>query len=415
MDRKIKNRRWSVRNILLLSGSVVGTIFLFYGFLSEKQAKLVDRGSLIIAAVIRSEFREYIPVEGNVLPVKTIYIDAVEGGRVEEKFVDDGAVVSPDQPLLRLTNTDLQLDLLNRETMVFDLINNLQNTRNQLEQNRVNRQNQLADTEYSLQEAERVHSSNQKLYEDKMISSQEFSQSLNQLQYQKKKKVLIERALLQDSVSAMEQIRQMQQSLQRMKMNLDIMKQKTRDLMVRSPLHGRITSFSAEVGESKTRGQNLAQLDVLDGFKVRAGIDEHYITRIFTGQKGIFDIDGKSYQLSVLKIFPQVTNNRFQVDMVFEGEAPEDLKNGQTLQIKLQLGGASSALQLPRGAFYQLSGGSYVFVIDENNIAQKRNIKLGRQNPDYYEVLEGLKEGEAVIVSGYGNFGDAMQLKISNE
>lgn len=415
MDRKIEQRRWPATKLFWVSSTILAAIFLFYGLLSGSEKTLnVHPDRITISSVRKASFQEFIPVDGNVLPIKTIYLDAVEAGRVEEKYVEDGAFVKEGDPVLKLSNTDLQLDFLNRETQAFDLINNLQNTRNNLEQNRVNRLNQLADIEFSLKESQRIYSVNEKLFADKAISKQEFEQSKNNFEYYQKKKILIEKALIQDSIIATSQIRQMHEGLSRMKINLEVMKQKTQDLIVKAPASGQISSLDAEVGESKGKGQNLAQLDILNGIKIRANVDEHYVSRIFTGQKAEFEFAGKKYELQIDKIFPQVNEGKFQVDLFFRNGVPEGLKKGQTLQLKIEMSGETQQVQIPRGGFYQETGGNWIYVLSaDGKTAKKRTIKTGRQNPDFYEITEGLEEGEKVIVSSYETLGDADKLVIT--
>src|SRR5688500_6777366 len=258
-----------------------------------------------------------------VLPITTIYLDAVEGGRVEEKFVDDGAIVKRDQPLLRLSNTDLQLSLANQETAVFEVLTQMQNTRNNAEQNTIRQLNQMADVDNALAEAERLYKLNKHLYEEIVIGSQEFKSSENTYNYQVRRKKLTEETLKQDSASGKLQVTQMTESYERMRNALTLMRKKVGDLIVRSPVDGQLTSLDAEIGQSKNKGERLGQVDVLSGFKVRVDIDEHYISRIITGLIGGFTFANKDYKLVVKKVYTQVTNGRFQVDMEFDGEVPQ--------------------------------------------------------------------------------------------
>ena len=397
----------------LKRNSIIAAVMLFTGLLlwlltQTRSSELnTSKDKLTISKVSTGEFNEYIAIDGTVLPIKTIYLDAVEGGRVAEKYAQDGDRISEGQPILKLVNTDLQLDFLQRETQAFDLINNLQNARNNLENTKVTRLNQLADVEFALKESERIYDVNEKLFNDRLIGRQEFYQYKNNYEYNKRKKHLIEKAIAQDSITAFGQMKQMRESYSRMQSNLRLMRQKTEDLVVRAPASGQLSSFRAEIGELKTKGQNLGQLDILNGYKVRAQLDEHYISRIFNGQQARFDFDNNNYLLQVKTIYPQVANGRFDTDMEFIGAQPQGIKKGQNLQLRLQLGENKNALLLTKGGFYQSTGGNWVYVLNkEGTYAEKRMIRTGRQNPQYYEVLEGLKADEEVIISSYETLGE---------
>jgi HlyD family secretion protein len=272
---------------------------------------------------------------------------------------------------------------------------------------------QLADAEFQLREAERIYELNSGLYKDKVISRHEYQQSENNYHYYRKKKELIERAIVRDSVTAYEQMKQMRESHHKMKDNLELMKQKTEDLIVRAPASGQLSSFRPEIGELKTKGQNLGQLDIVSAYKIRAQIDEHYISRIQPGQKAEFEYVGKTYTLVVKVIYPQVANGRFDADLEFESAQPGNIKKGQNLQLKLQLSDYSKALLLAKGGFYQQTGGNWIYVIRPGHAyAEKRNIRTGRQNPMHYEITEGLQQGDEVIISSYETLGDYQRINL---
>lgn len=408
VDRIIQKKNPVRKHVLWLIPAVAAVFLLSWLLWPGKQSQLdADKNKLTVSTVSYASFSEYIAVDGTVLPVKTIYLDAIEGGRVAERYVQDGDMLKEGQPILKLVNTDLQLDFLQRETQAFDLINNLQNARNNLENTKVTRLNQLADVEFQLKESERVFELNEKLYEEKMISKQEYSQYKNTYDYNKRRKELIEKAIRQDSITAHEQMKQMKESYARMQSNLKLMRQKTEDLIVRAPASGQLSVFRAEIGELKTKGQNLGQLDILNGYKVRAQVDEHYISRIQTGQQATFDFSGNTYKLDVKVIYPQVANGRFDADLYFKTTQPAAIKKGQNLQLRLQLSADEKVLLVSKGGFYQSTGGSWIYVLDKSGkYAEKRKISMGRQNPQYYEIIDGLKEGEQVITSSYETLGD---------
>lgn len=415
MDRVIAKKRWSRKRILTIAG-IVGILVLIGGsyYLTSGKSRLnVDEERITISEIKSGPFREFIPVNGVVLPITTIYLDALEGGRVEEKYVEDGAIMKKGQPILRLSNTDLELSLVNQQTAVYNLLTQMQISRNAAVQNTVNRLNQLTDANSQLREAERVYKLNKSLYDQKAIGGQEFKQSENNYYYLLEKKRLSEEIMKQDSVSGNQQLRQASQSYQGSQEALSVMQKKVGDLIVRAPVDGQLTSLDAEIGQSKNKGERLGQLDILSGFKVRVDVDEHYISRIYTGLMGEFSFAGKDYKLKITKVYTQVTNGRFQVDMEFVGDVPQGVRRGQTLQIRLALSDEITALLLPKGGFYQQTGGNWIFKLADNGkTAYKVDIQLGMQSPDYYQVLQGLKAGDKVVTSSYENYGNMQELVI---
>ncbi|MEP7232112.1 MAG: efflux RND transporter periplasmic adaptor subunit [Ginsengibacter sp.] len=413
MDRVIAKRYWSRKRILTIAGivGVVALIAASYYFTSGKSRLNVDTERITVSEITKGSFQENIPVNGIVLPLRTIYLDAVEGGRVEEKFVDDGAVMKKDQPILRLSNTDLQLGLVTQETNVYNLLTQMQISKNAAQQNTVSKLNQMTDVESQLKESERVYKLDKHLYEQKAIGSQEYEKALNDYNYYKQKEKLTQTILQQDSTSTEQQLKQARQSFEGSQNALNVMKQKVGDLIVRAPVDGQLTSLDAEVGQSKNKGERLGQIDVLSGYKVRVDVDEHYISRIYIGLKGTFTFNDTTYTLEIKKVYTQVTNGRFQVDMQFTNKVPQGIRRGQTLQIVLALSDARTAVLLPKGGFYQQTGGNWIFKLSDNGSkAYKVDIQLGNQNPDYYEVLQGLKPGDKVVTSSYENYGDMQEL-----
>lgn len=413
MDRVIEKKFWNSKRIMMIGGSVALVALLAAGvYFSSGKSKLnVVSDRITISEITQGPFQEFIPVDGVVLPVTTIYLDAMEGGRVEEKFVEDGAVMKKDQPILRLSNTDLELSLANQETAVFDVLTQMQNTKNNAEQNSMNRQTQMADVDNALKEAERVYNLNKKLYDQKVIGKQEYESSLNLFNYQVGRRKLSGDILKQDGTSMKLQISQAKQSYERMQNSLALMRKKVGDLIVRSPIDGQLTSLDAEIGQNKNKGERLGQIDVMSGFKARVNVDEHYISRIFIGLGGECLLAGKNYRLTIKKVYTQVTAGRFQVDMEFNDSIPTGIRRGQTLQIRLALSDERKALLLAKGGFYQQTGGNWIFKVNENGtMAYKVDIQLGSQNPDYYEVLQGLQPGDKVITSSYENYGNIQEL-----
>ncbi|MEO8819402.1 MAG: HlyD family efflux transporter periplasmic adaptor subunit [Ginsengibacter sp.] len=418
MDRVIKKKKWSTKRILTIAGitALVVLIVASYYLTSGKSKLNVDMDRITISEIKKGNFQEIIPVNGTVLPLTTIYLDAAEGGRVEEKYVDDGAIMTKGQPILKLSNTDLQLALVTQKTNVYNLLTQMQISKNAAEQNTVSKLNQMTDVESQLTEAQRVYNLDKYLYEKKAIGSQEYQKAKNDYDYYTQKKKLSSKILEQDSTSTDQQMTQARQLYQGSQDALNVMQEKVGDLIVRAPIDGQLTSLGAEIGESKNKGERLGQIDVVSGFKVRVDIDEHYISRIYTGLKGTFDFADTTYHLEIKKIYTQVANGRFQVDMEFVGKVPKGIRRGQTLQINLALSDETQAILLPKGGFYQQTGGNWIFKVSaDGKKAYKVNIQLGRQNPDYYEVLDGLKTGDKVVTSSYENYGDMQELVLKNQ
>jgi HlyD family secretion protein len=418
MDRVIEKKTWTKKRILIIVGvlALAGLIFASWYFTSGKSKLNVNTDRITVSEIKKGPFQEFIPVNGVVLPVTTIYLDALEGGRVEERFVEDGAMMKKDQPILRLSNTDLELSLINQETSVFNLLTQMQISKNAAQQNTIGKLTQMTDVDNALKEAERTYTLNKKLYEQKVIGSQEFKQSENNYNYQVQKKKLAQEILRKDSSSTKVEEGQAGQTYSRTQNALQVMRKKVGDLIVRSPVDGQLTSLDAEVGQSKNKGDRLGQIDVMSGFKVRVDIDEHYISRIFNGLVGKATIAGKDYKLTIKKVFTQVTNGRFQVDMAFIDSVPQGIRRGQTLQIGLALSDEMQAVLLPKGGFYQQTGGNWIFKVSENGkTAYKVDIQLGLQSPDYYQVLQGLNPGDKVVTSSYENYGNMQELVLKKE
>ena len=418
MDRVIEKKKWNRRRILGLTGIVllVALIVSAFYFTSGKSKLNVETEKITISEVAKGSFQEFIPVNGIVMPLTTIYLDATEGGRVEEIYAEDGGFLKRGEPILRLSNSDLELSLANQETAVFDVLTQMQNTRNNSDQNTIRQLNQLAEVDNALAEAERLYKLNKQLFEKKAIGSQEFKSSENNYKYQARRLNLTRETLKKDSSSGKQQVSQMQESYSRMQNALSLMRRKVGDLIVRAPVDGQITSLDAEIGQSKNKGERLGQVDVITGYKVRADIDEHYISRIFTGLEGIFTLNATDYKLRVRKIYTQVNNGRFQVDLEFLGPVPKGIRRGQSLQVRLSLSDETQAVLVAKGGFYQQTGGNWIYKLSENGTtAYKAEIQLGRQNPDFYEVLSGLKPGDKVVTSSYENYGDNQELVLKGK
>lgn len=411
IEKKGMSKGRLLRGVLLLLVLIL-VVFAFRAF-GGKESLKVEGERLLIGEVVRGPFQENIPVNGLVMPITTIYLDAVEGGRVEKRFVEEGALLKKGDPILKLANTDLELSLVNQETAVYNLLTQMQISQNASRQNTISRLNQMTDVDNAYIEAERVYQLNKRLYDQKAIGKQELIEAENNFTYQQQRRKLAREILKQDSIASQQMDSQEKSSYARTRSALELMRQKVEDLTVRAPVDGQLTSLYAEIGESKNKGERLGQIDVMSGFKVRADIDEHYISRIQAGQQGSFQFAGKEYQLEIRKVYTQVVNGRFQVDMVFPGDKPQGIRRGQSLQVRLALSQEKEAVMIPKGGFYQKTGGNWIFKLSEDGKSAYRvSISLGSQNAEHYEVLEGLIPGDRVITSGYENFGDFEELTI---
>ncbi len=412
MDRRIEKKRFTPRRIAIFGGAALLVAFTTWQLLTINPSSLnVEAEKLTLAPVTYGPFLEYIVEQGAVMPLTTIYLDAVEGGRVEEVYVEQGTHVEQGTPILRLSNANLQLNVMQREAELFREANRLRETRVTMGQRRLSMRAALVELEYSLRQAEREYARQDEMFKAELTSRQDYEDAKDNLEYLTRKREVTVETLHQDSLFQTIQIQQLEESIDRLRLNLELIKQNEENLTIRAPITGLLSSLIAEVGESKPGGDRLGQIDVEDEFKVRAAIDEHYIARIRTGQTGSFDFAGGTYDLVISRVYPEVIEGQFEADMVFPEGMPDGLRRGQTLQVRVALGELADAMQVPRGGFYQKTGGRWIYVLDEaGEFAVRRQIRLGRQNSQYFEVLEGLEEGEQVITSMYDNFGDMERL-----
>ena len=418
MDRKIekKFKLFSKRNIWIFAGSVV-FLFVFYNLVfGDKSSKLnVDTEKISIAGINKDVFQDYIAVIGTVEPIKTIYLDAIEGGRVEEILIDEGNMLEKGDVIMRLSNVNLILDISNNEAQVARAINELRTARLLMVQQQMNSESQIIETERLLKLQERAYNNNKVLYKEEHISKEEFEQSMEQYEATVQKLDLLKEIQYQDSIFRSIQVESLETSVRSLTNNLEIIQQRLENLNIKAPVNGELASLNPEIGEVIMYGTRIGTVNILDSYKLRVELDEHYIARVNRGLVGDCDFAGVPYPGKITKIYPEVQNGRFYVDMEFTENIPGAIRIGQTSRIKLELGESKQAVLIPRGGFYQSTGGQWVFVIDESGeFAYRRDISIGRQNPRYYEVLSGLEPGEQVIISSYDTFGDVDKLILKN-
>lgn len=415
MDRKIKKKTWTTSRILaILGGVVVAGFFVYSFFYADFRSTLnVEKEKLTISTIREDSFQEFIQVTGNIQPINTIFLDAIEGGVVQKVTLESGTMVAPGDTILSLTNSNLQLSVLNQEASLYDQINNVRNSRLNLEQNSLRIKEQLANAEYQLDLLKPQYKRQKSLYEQNLISKQDFEAVAENYVYETKRYNLTYESFVKDSIQTINQLKQLDDSESRMYRSLNAVQGILDNLVITAPLEGQLTTIEMQPGQSISQGERIGQVDMLDNFKVRVGVDEFHLSRITTGLSGTFEFAGESYRLEITKVYPVITNGQFQVDMEFIGEAPTGIRRGQRVRIRLELGDASTALLLERGGFFQTTGGSWIYKLDEDETrAVRQNIRLGQQNPEYLEIISGLVAGDKVIISSYDTFGDNEVLEL---
>ncbi len=400
---------------MIAGGAILlGGIIYQIGFADHRSTMNVEQDRLSIATVSTGEFTDYILVSGQIEPAKTFFLDAIEGGMVYQLVRESGALVERGDTILTLTNSNLQLDVMQRETMLYEQINNLRQTRLFLDQNNLDQKGQLAEIDYQISLLEPQYRRFKELHVKKLVSDREFEEVKEQYEYNLRRKELTYESYRNDSIARAIQLGQLRQSEGRMNASLNGVGQILNNLVITAPIAGQLAMEQIEIGQAINPGQRYGQIDMLDEFKVRVPIDELYLPRIGQGLKGKFTLSGEEHELEIMKIYPTITNGRFEVDMKFTGASPQGIRRGQSVRIRLELGDSEQSLLLPTGGFFKDTGGNWVFVLNPTTgMAEKRVIRLGRKNPEFYEVLEGLVEGEKVIISGYENFGtnEVLELK----
>lgn len=413
MDRIIEKKRGLKKKHI---GYIVLGLFLiviiYTAFFTDHTSTLrVFKDRLVIEEVSFGQFDDYTTINGQVEPISTIYLDAQEGGRVEEKLIEEGSMVKKGDIILRLSNPDLSMSILDSEAQLAEKSNFLRNTLVTMEQERLQIKRELLNLSYEITRLKRDFEANEILYRDELVSREEYLISKERYEYAKQSYDLYTERQKQDSVFRNIQVTTMESSLENMRKNLDMVRQRQENLNIKAPVDGQLGTLNAEIGQSITRGQSIGQINVLTSYRVTALIDEHYIDRVRSGLLASFERGGTTFELTVRRVYPQVRDSRFQIDMIFTGELPENIRTGQSYHIELQLGAAQEAVIIPRGGFFNNTGGQWVYVVDPSGeFALKRPITLGEQNPKFYEVLEGLQPGEKVIVSNYDSFGDNEKL-----
>ncbi len=395
----------------LAGGSAMIFLVLWMAFGNHKSRLTVDSQKLMIEVVSKNEFNDYIRISGQVEPINTIQLSAVEGGMVEQKVVEEGAMVHRGNVIIRLKNPMLNLNILDSEAQLAEKQNFLRNTQVQMEQEKLGLKKEKLQLDMDVERKKRKFQQYKQLNIEKLTSQEEYLQAKEDYEFAVSGRKLVIERQKQDSIFRGIQVKQMEESLHNMRENLTLVRQRIDNLNVKAPVDGQLGLLEVEIGQSVAAGSRIGQISVLSDYKIEALIDEHYIDKVKTGLSATFERQDKNFALRVRKVYPEVREKQFRTDFIFAGERPDNIRAGQTYYINLQLGQPAEAILIPRGSFYQTTGGQWIFVVSKDGkIATRRTITIGRQNPLYYEVLTGLKPGEKVVTSGYDTFGDVQEL-----
>lgn len=408
MDRQIEKKSFLRRYAWYIAAAAALAALLVWIVLgTSANTTTVDASDITISDVTRGKFDDYVRLNGQVLPIQVVQISPEEGGIVREKVVEEGTRVRKGDVILRLSNSNLDLQILNAEAELAEKQNLLRNTQVAMQQDRLNNRTEQATLDTDCDRKRRAYEQNARLYKERLISKEVYLQSREDYNLALRKQSLISQRLKQDSIYRHVQMAQMEDNLDNMRKNVLLVRDRKNKLEVRSAIDGELGLLDVELGQNIAAGQNIGQINDLSDFKVQAQIDEHYIDRVRPGLSASFSRDGKTYRLRVRKVYPEVRNGTFRTDFVFVGERPAQMRSGQTFYVELALGKSQQATLIPRGTFFQTTGGNWIFVLDKSGRkAYRRNISIARQNPQYYEVTDGLEPGERVITSGYEAFKD---------
>lgn len=404
MDKVIQKKKFNKKTILIIAGTIAFIALVAYGYnLSLNKVYKAEADKITINKVQYGDFEDVVLLNASVVPLTSVIVSSSEGGTVAQIFTENGATVVAGTPLLRIANPNALSNYTSSETSITEQINQLRKLRLDLEQNQRVMSQDMMDIENSLRTATRKYKIDSSLFSKKVITLQEFNISNQDYEYYLGRKALLRQAVKQENQSRVMQLQQIEVSITRMNESLQTIRQNIENMTIKAPVSGRLSSYDPVIGKSYGANEMLGKIDVLQGYKLQAGVDEYYINRVKEGQSAQCEFNGKTYSLTVRKVIPEVTAGQFQVELVFEGKSPDELRRGLSLQVKLTLSDNSKSLLLAQGQFFQSTGGSWVFVIN-NGKAIKRNVKIGRKNYLYYEVLEGLQKDEEVITSSYDQF-----------
>lgn len=406
MDKRIHNAKKSYKKYFFIGGAISALLLITYLVINTSGSALYfPKDQILTGTVIQGNFTEILTTNGTVIPSKTVQIDAFEGGVIDEIYVENGQWVKQGTPLLQLSNTALSLDFMNRETQIIEQINNLRNTRINLDQNKRNIQEQLVDINYELQQQKEQFLRDSLLFRDSVITLSDYQASARYYHYLENKQNLLDQRTQTDEKYRISQLHRIDASIQLMERNLEAVRKSLNQMTVTAPMNGQLNSFQHEMGATMSKGANIGRIDIMDTFHITAFIDQYYLSQIKQNQKATIKLGGTPSSLRVAKIFPTVNNNQFEIHFSFHDPQPESLRRGQSAPMKIHLSNSNQALLVPKGSFYATGGGKYAYVI-KGNEAHKTPIQLGRQNDTHIEVLTGLNPGDQIIISPYTSFND---------
>jgi HlyD family secretion protein len=416
MDRVVVRKRLDRRIIIAgAAGAALILIAFFWLFAPRSDSVSVARDRLTVSTIASGTFDDFLPLRGRVTPLVTVYLDAVEGGRVDQKLVEDGAHVTQGQLLAVLSNAELQLSTLEKQAEVEQQLNNMRSQELALTQTRNGNLRDLNQAETDLAKARRQYDLYKPLAERGFVSMKSYNDTKDDMEYQSKRLQILKQSIAQTEQLQSSQLSQLRVAAGSLNSSMGIARNNLGQLSIRAPVTGELSGFDIQLGQSLQQGERIGQIDSAGGNKLQADVDEFYLGRVRVGQTATADLDGKTYRLKVAKVYPQVRNGQFQIDLVFDGAAPSSVQRGQTVQTKLTLGDSSKAVLIPNGAFFNDTGGNWVFVVDRGGRgASKRQVQLGRRNADFIEVLGGLSPGERVITSSYSGLVDKDHLTFSS-
>lgn len=400
------------KHIPYIAGGILLIVLISWIIFGNHASKLnVDEKKISIQTVQLGEFNDYVRISGQVLPISTVQLSAIEGGMVMEKVIEEGSMVNKGDVIVRLSNPMLNLNILDSEAQLAEKQNFLRNTQVTMEQEKLKLRQEKLQLDLDVQRKKRKYEQYKRLYEEKLTSKEEYLQAKEDYEFAKEGLNLVMNRQTQDSLYRGIQVDQMEESLHNIRKNLHLIRRRVTNLEIKAPVSGQLGLLDVEIGQSVNTGAKIGQISVLSDFKVEAVIDEHYIDRVKTGLDATFERQDKNYELRVRKVYPEVRDKQFKTEFVFAGERPENIRAGQTYYINLQLGQPTNGILIPRGPFYQTTGGQWIFVVTpDGSKAIKRKITIGRQNPNYYEVISGLEAGEKIITSSYDIYGDVEEL-----
>lgn len=415
MDRMIERKRGiRMRHVpYIAAGTFVLVVLLWIVFGNHQSTLRVDVDDVTLADVTRGEFKDYVRINSTVIPIQVVHISPEEGGIVVEKVAEEGQRVNRGDVIVRLSNSSLDLQILNAEAELAEKQNLLRNTQVAMQQDKLGNETELASLEMDVARKRRGFEQNERLYGERLVSKEAFIQAKEDYDLAQRKLKLVGERLKKDAQYRSIQMEQMEDNLENMQRNVVLVRERKSKLDVRSTIDGELGLLDVELGQSISSGQTIGQVNDLSDFKIEARIDEHYIDRVRVGLSATFEREGKTYALTVRKVYPEVREGKFRTDLVFVGSRPSNMRAGQTFYLNLELGSPIQAVLIPKGTFFQTTGGNWIFVLDKSgSTAYRRNVSIGRQNPQYYEIEDGLEPGERVIISGYEAFKDNDVLKL---